>query len=426
MAANVMNAVQDITENFAAENESKGNDDENEESINENNDNSAAEEDINDDNTQINDNEDAGQKNENENLEEQAGDFVNSLLAGVTSENDKHTEHEIKEPENRPAGSRRSKKYANDENAFNIPDLPFAPQPKDPNITHYIFEGEYSSQNRMKSARNSRRNYQRPQTNRGAPINGSLYDNSPYFSKPFTIYKVPPLPHRNDRQLASARSKNYDKASDLNYSGLDKPRQPTMKYRDPTYIPSDYVARTREAELRNQRYGRELVQKYKSTHPLHVYQPHYQRTVLDAKIEMHRREQQKSRRHQEMARKQRMHNRKVHEQFVQKTVSFEYELLDPKQRAFQERINNTKRTDDLFDYAFPDDQKSQSHKSERTKGELENQFETINSALLDGSSQHEQESNQEEEEHHELEEEVHEKQEEDENGHNEEEENKDE
>lgn len=372
--------------------------------------------------------------NEKGKLEETVGDTTNKLLPNEVEEEAKQEEESvaISEPKtSSQTGSRRPRRNKNkpidQDIEVVIPDLPFAPQPKDPNIVHYIFEyddeGTRRNTTRNGNTTYSARSKYQSAAQRGAPPSngGSLYDNSPYFSKPFTIYKVPIMPRTTrpnktlssrsrstGRSMNSTQKSNYSNTNSIN--GYESNRSNYMSYskrystRPPP--PSNYVERTKEFDERQRRYDTEFTERYKLAHPLPIYQPHYQKTVLEMKIEKQRREERKYRKAAEEAKKRRIQNRKNHEEFIKKTENFENE--GEKKPKYLENLSQKK---DYFDLDYDLSEEDQNEKQSRSqskqtkstenqsqKGRLENQLDDNTNALLGNT---EKTNNEEEEESHE-------------------------
>ncbi|OHS97283.1 hypothetical protein TRFO_09567 [Tritrichomonas foetus] len=257
------------------------------------------------------------EEEENDETKNQNNDIqISEEEENEEAKNDIHEEEEEKQiSEPKTASSSRRRKLLDVKVV--IPDYPFAPQPLDPNITHFVFDESAGDFNprvaRNRNAVSARSKYDRMNNlETSLPKNpAKKYEKSPYFSRPFTIYKVPPYrppPNKN-------KSYHYDTSRSARSNTYRNPRQKIP--------PSDYVERTRENNIRSQRQDRERVDRYRREHPLPVYQPHYQQTVLEAKIEMRRREEREYQRAVDQERKRRQRNRRQHDDFVRKAQDFE-------------------------------------------------------------------------------------------------------
>ncbi|KAK8842922.1 hypothetical protein M9Y10_025788 [Tritrichomonas musculus] len=415
---NMMDQMQDIAEGLEGDASIKANEEEEKNEEEETNENKNEEEEE--------------KQEQNGELDAILGNNTNALVAKEEEEEDKQEPIAVSEPKTTSeTGSRRNKRRKNkpidQDIEVVIPDLPFAPQPKDPNITHFIFEYEEDGVKRN-STRNgntfsSRSKYQSTYQRGTPPANGgSLYDNSPYFSKPFTIYKVPKLPKTirpnhtmssrsksTDRNLSSTQRSNYSNSTNGGYDNRSNCLSTSRRYSTRPPAPSNYLERTKEFDEMQRRYDAEVVEKYKLAHPLPIYQPHYQKTVLQMKIEKQRREERRYRKAAEEAKKKRIKNMKNHEEFIKKTETFENE--GEKKPKYLQNLDKKHNYYDLD--AEYSDEENQGNKPQRThskqssktnntqnqseKGELEDQVGDVANNLLGPQEEEEKKDNEEEE-----------------------------
>lgn len=120
------------------------------------------------------------------------------------------------------------------------------------------------------------------------------FERSPYFSRPFEIYKVrPPDPKRNTRAIKSARARPAPSAR----WSRDVPLFEKEKLRE-----SDYVERMRDEDKRARDYERTRVVEYKKAHPLNLYRRDnvkiWTSQMIDPKIRMRQREAEEFRLHE--------------------------------------------------------------------------------------------------------------------------------
>lgn len=367
-------------------------------------------------------------------LEKLNDDVTNKLI--INEEEEEKAESQqgsvaVSEPKTASeSGSKRPRRNKNKPTNQNIdvviPDLPFAPQPKDPNIIHYIFEYEDEGTKRQTNRRGNsftgRSKYQPVSARGSAPENGgSLYDHSPYFSKPISIYKTPVYPktirpnktltsrsRSTERNMSSTQHSNYS-TNNSTSNGYGNNRSNYLSYsrrystRPPP--PSNYVERTKEFEERQRRYNTEFTEKYKVSHPMQLYQTNHQKTVLQMKIEKQRREESRYKKIAAEEKKKRIKNRKIHEEFIKKTEDFgnEGEVRPKYLDNLDKRPNYLDLDFDLSEEEEKHESRSHSKQSSKThntenqsdKGKLENELDDAANGLLGNS---EKKINEEEEE----------------------------
>lgn len=122
---------------------------------------------------------------------------------------------------------------------------------------------------------------------------------SPYFSRPFEIYKVrPPDSNRNSRRDTSRRSVPRPTA---------RWSREVPAFEKETLRPSDYLERTRDDDRRSRDYDRWRIGEYKKAHPMNLYRRDNVRIwtaqMLEPKLKKRQKEAEEFRLHQ-------IHNRR--------------------------------------------------------------------------------------------------------------------
>lgn len=176
-------------------------------------------------------------------------------------------------------------------------DYPFSTKPLDPTIEHFMpddDEIDYYTINKPPKP-------VRPLTTRESYDLGD-FERSPYFSRPFTIYKVkPPSVKRPVKSVRASR---------------EAPLKMSSRYCTPppqaarhVLRGGDYTERTKDDNMRSKQFEKNLAARYKMEHPLHLYKldnlKMFKQGVLNSKAQIMQKERAEYETHMKVHEKKR-------------------------------------------------------------------------------------------------------------------------